>query len=240
MQGYIQVLSSGSKGNCYLLFDSRGKCLIIDLGISWKKGILPGLKYDLSNVVCSLVSHDHISDHTKSIIECMHNGIPVYGNNDVCEKYEKCNLIDKYLIIDGFTIQTFELVHNKPNNAFIIDTIDGIRVLYCTDTKYIPKIVRNVNVAMIECNYDDGVIIDNMMEGIDNNSQPEYHQCLNNCINYLKYIYSPSLQYILLIHLSNMNGDKEYFIKEVKFQIGFNEVDIASDNKIINLKKEDF
>ena len=85
------------------------------------------------------------------------------------------------------------LVHNVPNNAFILDTFDGIRVLYCTDTEYVPQIVRNVHYAIIECNYDDEILIDALCDG-KHRSQFENHHSLERCIDYLKKIYNPNLQ----------------------------------------------
>ena len=81
-------------------------------------------------------------DHVKSLDYFINLGIPCYGNKDVCSMHKGCIELPNVLKVDGFKVQTFELVHNVPNNAFIIDTSDGIRILYCTDTQYIPKIVK--------------------------------------------------------------------------------------------------
>lgn len=54
--GKIEVLSSGSSGNCLVLYDSLGKYLIIDVGLTWDK-IAKGINYELSDCVGALCTH---------------------------------------------------------------------------------------------------------------------------------------------------------------------------------------
>lgn len=149
-------------------------------------------------------------------------------------------MLPKLLKIGGFKIQNFELVHNADNNAFIVDTSDGIRLLYCTDTEYIPKKVKGVNYAIIECNHDFDYMIDNAINDSFSMSHHENHQSLTNCIDYLKAIYSTSLQCVILWHLSDTNINEENALKKVKKELGFNNILCAKENLIINLQKEEF
>ena len=142
--------------------------------------------------------------------------------------------------IGGFKVQNFELVHNVPNNAFIIDTIDGIRILYCTDTEYIPKRVKGVHYAIIECNHDLDCMVDNAMDNKFSMSHHEYHQSLDRCIDYLKKIYSVDLQGVVLWHLSNSNIDANKAAKRVKNELAFSNVYVAKPNLEIELNKSEF
>lgn len=236
----IQVLSSGSKGNCILVYDSRGKCVMLDMGVSWEDVILRKMYYDISSISMALATHNHKTDHTRSLSKCIKSGIPCYGNKDVCINHKGCNLIEKMVKVDKWRVQTFELVHNVPNNAFIVDTFDGIRILYCTDTQYIPKVVKGVNYIIIECNYDENLIIDNICEGQDNRSQSENHQSLEQCILYLKKIYNKDLQAVILSHISETNGSPIYFQKRVKEELGFPNVFIADTGLEVDLLSEEF
>lgn len=146
----------------------------------------------------------------------------------------------KVLRVDGFKVQNFELVHNVPNNAFIIDTIDGIRILYCTDTEYIPKRVKGVHYAIIECNHDMDFMIDNAMENDFSMSHHENHQSLERCIEYLKEIYSTDLQCVILWHMSSANIDANKARKRVQEELGFENVHIAEEGKEIELKDCEF
>jgi phosphoribosyl 1,2-cyclic phosphodiesterase len=142
--------------------------------------------------------------------------------------------------VDGFKVQTFELVHNASNNAFIVDTFDGIRVLYCTDTQYIPKRVKGVNCAIIECNHDEDTIIDNMCEGVESRSQFENHHSLDRCIEYLKSIYSLDLTSVILWHPSGTNLNKKEAVRRVKEELGFEAVYMAEKGMELEICKEEF
>lgn len=137
-------------------------------------------------------------------------------------------------------MQNFELVHNVPNNALVIDTIDGIRILYCTDTQYIPKRVKGVNYAIVECNHDIDAIIDNLVENKSSMSHPEHHQSIDECIRYLKSIYSIDLRAIILWHLSDSNIDENKARHRVRQEVGFDNVYIAHAGLCISLDKDDF
>lgn len=127
-----------------------------------------------------------------------------------------------------------------PNNAFIIDTIDDIRILYCTDTEYIPKRVKGVHYAIIECNHDYDCMIDNAMDNEFSMSHHENHQSLETCIDYLKQIYSVDLQHIILWHLSHTNINAEKAVQTVKDALGFDNVDYARSGLEISLVKSEF
>lgn len=236
----IKVLGSGSSGNCILVYDSRGKCVMLDMGLRWKDDILKGMDYDISCLSVALATHNHRSDHTKSLAHCIESGIPCYANQDVCDHYKGCNLIDRAILIDEWKVQTFSLVHNVPNNAFVLDTFDGIRVLYCTDTEYVPQIVRNVHYAIIECNYDDEILIDALCDGKHIRSQFENHHSLERCIDYLKKIYNPNLQAIILSHISDSNGDPKMFQQRVKDELGFENVYCATGGLEVPLQLSEF
>ena len=179
-------------------------------------------------------------DHVKSLDYFINLGIPCYGNKDVCSIHKGCIELPKVLKVDGFKVQTFELVHDVPNNAFVIDTDDGIRILYCTDTKHIPKKVKGVRYAIVECNNDQDTIIDNEMEDVFTKSKPENHQSLDECIRYLKAINNVNLQCIILWHMSMTNIDENKAIAMVKRELGFDNVIAANKGDIVELVKEEF
>ena len=179
-------------------------------------------------------------DHIKSLDYFINLGIPCYGNKDVCSIHKGCIELPNVLKVDGFKVQTFELVHNAPTNAFVIDTDDGIRILYCTDTKRIQKKVKGVHYAAIECNYDQNTIIDNEMEDVFTKSKPENHQSLDECIRYLKAINNVNLQCIILWHMSMTNIDENKAIAMVKIEVGFDNVVVADRGVEIEIQKSEF
>ena len=179
-------------------------------------------------------------DHVKSLDYFINLGIPCYGNKDVCSIHKGCIELPKVLKVDGFKVQNFELVHDVPNNALIIDTDDGIRILYCTDTKRIPKKVKGVHYAAIECNNDQDTIIDNAMDDVFTKSRPENHQSLDECIRYLKAIDKSNLQCIILWHMSMSNIDEKKAIDTIKREVGFDNVVVADSGMEIEIQKSEF
>lgn len=179
-------------------------------------------------------------DHVKSLDYFINLGIPCYGNKDVCSIHKGCIELPKVLNVDGFKVQTFELVHDVPNNAFVIDTDDGIRILYCTDTKRIPKKVKGVHYAVIECNNDQDTIIDNEMEDVFTKSKPENHQSLCECARYLKAIDKANLQCIVLWHMSLTNIDENKAVDTIKREVGFDNVVVADSGMEIEIQKSEF
>ena len=179
-------------------------------------------------------------DHVKSLDYFINLGIPCYGNKDVCSIHKGCIELPNVLKVDGFKVQTFELVHDVPNNAFVIDTDDGIRILYCTDTNRIPKKVKGVHYAVIECNNDQDTIIDNAMCDVFTKSKPENHQSLCECARYLKAIDKVNLQCIILWHMSMNNIDENKAIAMVKREVGFDNVVVADSGMEIEIQKSEF
>lgn len=179
-------------------------------------------------------------DHVKSLDYFINLGIPCYGNKDVCSIHKGCIELPKVLKVDGFKVQNFELVHSVPNNAFIIDTDDGIRILYCTDTKRIPKKVKGVHYAAIECNNDQDTIIDNAMCDVFTKSKPENHQSLCECARYLKAIDKVNLQCIVLWHMSMTNIDENKAVDTIKREVGFDNVVVADRGMEIEIQKSEF
>jgi hypothetical protein len=63
---------------------------------------------------------------------------------------------------------------------------------------------------------------------------------LDDCIDYLKEIYSPELQGVVLWHLSDTNIDAKKALERVKEELGFDRVWIAEKGLEIELEKEEF
>lgn len=234
----IKVIGSGSSGNCIAIYDSRGKYILLDVGMKYTD-ILDYLSYDLKECSGIFVSHRH-KDHTLSLDKFKDSNIPCYANSDVKSVHDWITELPSILKYDGWKIQTFELKHNVPNNAFIIDTYDGIRILYCTDTKTISKLVKNVNYAIIECNYSSENILNDICDGIETRSQYDNHLEVKETCRYLNAIFHCGLQGVILHHLSSTNGNEKEFKTLVESELGFSNVYIAKRGLEVKLEKSEF
>lgn len=239
--GLLKVIGTGSRGNCLTVYDSRGKYILLDVGLPIKT-ILKGVEYNIKDCLAAFVTHEHL-DHSKAINDCIQYGIPVYANEEVCNKYPKCHLIDALGVgkFDGFKVRSFGVAHDVKNNAFTIDTIDGIRILYATDMSSVQWCSKNVNYAVIECNYSKEELISNIVEDEESRSKYYNHFELNKCIHYLKHgIYNTELRGVILWHMSKTNIDVKKAVEKVKLELGFPNVYAAKNGDIYPIHKTDF
>ena len=239
--GLLKVIGTGSMGNCLAVYDSSGNYILLDAGLTFNK-ILKGLDYNTHGLSGAFVTHRH-QDHSKAIKDLLKYGVKVYANEDVCKLYPKCIQTDETRVynIDGFRIRSFNVSHDVPNNAFVIDTIDGIRILYATDMSSVQWCSKNVNYAVIECNYSEEDLIDNIIEDEESRSKYYNHFELNKCIHYLKHgIYNTELRGIILWHMSKTNIDVKKAVEKVKLELGFPNVYAAKNGDVFQMTKTDF
>ena len=93
---------------------------------------------------------------------------------------------------------------------------------------------------MIECNWSEDIIIDNMCDNIEMRSRYDNHLELNDCISAIRANHNPFLQNVVLLHLSFSNSDENAFLDAVKSSIGINDVFVAKEGLTLELKKEKF
>jgi phosphoribosyl 1,2-cyclic phosphodiesterase len=235
----LKVLSSGSQGNAYIL-ECGNEQLLIELGIKWKD-ILKGLDYDLTKVQGCIASHHH-SDHLKSIKNALKSGLSVYSCSEVQSIHQKAKVLEmgKKTLIGGFRVQPIPLEHSVQCYGFIIEHKECGKILFATDCKEFRYKVKNLHHILIECNYSEDVLIDNMCDNVEMRSHHENHLELNDCVAAIKANYNANLQNVVLIHLSNNNSNEAVFVDTVKSAIGLNNVYVAKEGLNINLDKEEF
>lgn len=239
MSYYLKVISSGSSANGYII-EGKDEALIVELGCKFDDYV-KALNYDTKKIVGCIVSHRH-GDHIRkdTLREFLKYGIKVYANDDVRELHEGVLPLEPILQIGGFKIRHFDLIHNVPNTAYVIDIANGTRLLFATDTERIPKIVKGVNVALVEANYGEDVLVDNAIEGIENRSQFDFHQSIDRCIDYLRRLDPCSLCHVVLCHLSGQNSNTRAFVEKTKEMVGNGNVSVARPNMTIILESDEF
>lgn len=203
----LKCLSTGSKGNCYLL-SSETETLIIEAGIPYKR-ILKGLDFNLMDVVGVAVSHSH-SDHRKSAEDFKRAGIPVFDSYD-SEAEKQVRTYGK------FVIHSFRLEHDVPCMGFYILHPDMGSLVYLTDTEFCRFKFPNVNHIIVEANYSKDIISD------DN---PAYshilrgHMELQTCKGFVQANKSNLLRTVILCHGSEQNLDFEDAENQVRDIVG--------------------
>jgi ribonuclease BN (tRNA processing enzyme) len=186
-------------------------------------------------VLSATVSH---KDHSKSIPQAIKNGLCVYSCSDVQSIHSEVKVLQKGFKtkIGNFKVQPIPLHHNVECIGFLIIAPDGQRILFATDTNRIPYKFTNLNHILVESNYWEDLIIDNMCNDDFNVSASENHLEINDTIDFLRHNYSSSLMTICLIHLSHGNADEKYFKQKVQDELGFNNVFVAKKGVEIPLE----
>lgn len=237
MSASLQVIGSSSAANGYILTCGNEK-LIIEAGCKPKE-YLSVLSYDIKNAYC-IVSHCH-SDHCRNLNKILSYGIPAYAPPSVCEIHPKCKCVEhlhKYKI-GGFTIMPLSVEHNVECFGYIIEHKDMGRLVFATDLKSFPYKIPDVSCLMLECNYCDETVIDNLCNGADIHSRPDNHLSLEKALETARRLYSPKLSKVILLHLSDGNSNEDLIKRRFKDELGI-DVFIAESGLTVDLKEDDF
>lgn len=224
----LQVISTGSCANCYLL-EAGTEVLILDAGLPVRK-MLPYIK-DFRSVVGCLVTHEH-GDHARGVLELVRRGVPVY-----CSAGTKQALDDNIYLtqlklvrplqpmrVGGFTVMGFETQHDaaEPLGFLVRYETTGETLLYATDTYYLRYTFPGVHYWLVECNYCDEVMNEALQSGkLDaglRNRLLESHMSLRRLKEALAANDLSKAVKIVLVHLSDSRSDERRMVREITEQ----------------------
>lgn len=224
----IKILSTGSRGNCYSL-EECGHLVLLDLGISLPE-IKRGIKYRVSDVAFSFVSHGH-KDHSMSEIKTCKMGINVFA------PYHSTNLMQTFKT-GGWYLKSFPLYHGEGVNncGVFIRSPKGYKMVYATDFQRIDyKFDKlGINTFLIECNHDDEISKE------ENEGKWEHairdHSSVSTICEFLRVNLTEQLQNVILCHASENNLNEKDALKRVQEVVGDSvKVLIAKKGVEINL-----
>jgi len=232
----IEVLATGSKGNCYLLKSGETR-ILLDCGLAYRK-TLQLLKFELPSAV--LVTHEH-KDHAKSAADFIKHGVDVYMTTGTAmalglEENHRLNLIDdkEFSPDSRFEFWAFKVSHDaaEPVN-FLISTKDD-KILYLTDLGKVPKFnCLDATKILIETNFDH--------ETLRRNKKLDFHQAIrikdnhlaiDSAVEFLQKSDKSALKEVYLIHISDRHGDGEAFKNIIQEVVGDNVKVIVAKNKV--------
>lgn len=243
----LSVLGSSSSGNCYLVQSpNTNEILILDAGVTFKE-IQKAVEFDFKNVVGVLITHEH-GDHIKSVEKIAKCGVNIYASkgtfdskNLVGHRYSIVKSLEEFQV-GNFKVLPFTTQHDAVEPlGFLIEFIPTKeRILYATDTFYLKYKFKNINYFLLECNYIQEIVKQNVEMNIVDKTRYKRllksHMSLENCIDFLKNNVSIDTKKIVLIHLSNENSNEEVMTTEIKNIFGIDTV-VASSGTNIELKK---
>ena len=196
----LKVLGSGSSGNCYIL-ESDTEALIIEAGIPFKE-VKVALGFIVRKIVGVVVGHCH-KDH--SGFADQYKGIcPVYKPYEVMTPNER---------FGSFYVKAFPLVHDVECYGFFIQNPDIGSLVYASDTEYIKYRFKNLNHILVEANYSDALINN---EVVNREHVLRGHMSLQTALDFISTNDNPALRNVVLIHLSASNSDADLFLRKMK------------------------
>jgi len=220
----LQILGSGSSGNGYIL-QNDNEALVLEAGVSHKE-MLPAINYRPDRVKAFLVSHMH-GDHAKYLRQYQW---ALFGH-----ALGHCNILEPY---SHFTYQPFDVEHDADNQAFLIKHPDMGSLFYLSDAAYIPAKINGLNHLLIEANYSEDILEQNVQEGLVNKRLAERikenHLSIERLEHWLNLIDLSQLQTVTLCHLSDKNSDAWLFREQIESITGL-PVNIAEPQMTVAL-----
>ncbi|HWL13014.1 MAG TPA: MBL fold metallo-hydrolase [Ureibacillus sp.] len=224
----IKTLATGSKGNCYHISDGSTQ-LLLECGIGFKD-IQKGLNFETSKLAGVLVTHEH-RDHCKGLDSVLKRGLDVYMSRGTKEALElthhRIKKVEskKQFKVGSWTILPFDVQHDVSEPlGFLLQSDNGAKLLFATDTYYIKYKFTGLTHLMVECNYDQKTLDDNVLNGRVHPAMRKRvmksHFSLENLLEFFKSNDLSKVREIWLLHLSDGNSNEERIRTEVARETG--------------------
>ena len=221
----IAIHATGSTGNCYTV--SNGKATVmLDCGLPYNR-IQKLTGFILPDAV--FITHEH-QDHVKAAKDFMKRGVDIYTSAGTAEVEN----LEGHLLhimknrqsvsIGGIVVSAFDTQHDASEPlGFLIDDGDD-RILYATDTYYLHYKFPGLTKIMIEANYCNEILTENLRYGklpktLERRLR-ESHFSLENLKKFFLANDISKVKEIWLIHLSKGNADPVMFKREIEALTG--------------------
>jgi phosphoribosyl 1,2-cyclic phosphodiesterase len=220
----LDVIATGSTGNCYIITAGTDK-LLLDCGISYKR-IQTALGFDTAHVSGCLVTHEH-NDHSKAILDLTRAGIYCYMTQGTAETKGVTGHRIRHVTaaqtftVGQFTVYPFKTEHDAadPVGFLISYKPTGERLLYATDTYYLRYAFKGVHYMMVECNYCNDIVRTRLDSGdiakARHSRLMSSHFSLDNLKGFLDASDLTATRHIVLVHMSDGNSDERRMVREI-------------------------
>lgn len=230
----IEVLGTGSSGNCYKVKIGKAT-LLLECGLPYKV-IQKKLNFKISEIDACLVTHEHM-DHAKAVKDLMKAGIDCYMTKGTAEvlgikghrlktfrPFEKARYYSE--VLKDLIILPFEAVHDvkEPVSYFIKTRNNDETLVFVTDTAYLKYKIPECDCLMIECNYVKAKLDENVRLGNINtnlrNRIVKNHLSLESLVEALRAASLDRCRKIYLLHLSDGNSDEKLIKRTIQETTG--------------------
>lgn len=225
----LNVICSGSKGNCYVIHNNT-EALVLECGaplMDVAKRLPLGVR-----IVGTLLTHEHM-DHAKYVNQWLDHGMSVYATKGTIEALEdRGNLslmkaitpVEKMVPtgIGNYRVIPFGTVHDaKEPCGYYIHHKEMGNMLFATDTNYVPNKFHSLNHILIEANFSDERLAarEDIPESLKERIKGS-HMSVDTCTEALLANDLKDVRNVMLIHISGGSGDPIEFREKVEKAIG--------------------
>ena len=245
----MTVIASGSSGNCYVL-EGRHSALILEAGVPPEK-VMAGTTLEMSKVAGVLITHEH-GDHAKYAARYAELGLPIYcsAGTWACLSLpagSRCHLLhhmEGATPVGEFAVFPFRTRHDAAEPfGYLVNHFEMGYLLFITDTRPIPFSFRSIGVdhIMVEANWDDGILDQNVTSGEIAQAQAtrlrSSHLSIREAVELVQANETAKLKTVTLLHISDRNADRADFRKRMQDAVLFADVKDARPGLVLNLSK---
>ena len=176
------------------------------------------INFNVSKIVAAIATHVHF-DHLGYIEQYLKAGIKVYANHPTIKHHNLLPITPKWKVGD-WTIVSFPVKHNVECYGFLINHPSCGNFTFITDCQYVPVKFSGLNQIIVECNYQEEILQENVINGKVNsfvgNRVLDVHMSLATVREFILANDISKVRNIVLIHLSSDNSDALAFKKEIE------------------------
>lgn len=220
----IKPIASSSAGNAVFVTDGQTP-LLLDCGISLKRlrRELPCLPTQLKG---ALITHEH-KDHSKGIQELLTNAVNVYATKGTIDAIGPVSDDHRLHVIrakEQFQIGTwhilpFATIHDAAEPVGFLLRSGTMKVLYITDSAYIPCQVPELTHVLVETNHSTEIMEQRAAAGKLHEGHMQRvirsHLSIEQVADWLQRADRSKLQEVHLLHLSDEHSDEKEFHKAI-------------------------
>lgn len=198
---------------------------MIEAGIRFRE-IRQAFDFQLSGVAGCLVSHEH-GDHAKAVKDLLITGVDCFMSSGTARaltlsghRLHTVPALEQFRV-GTFTVLPFPTEHDCADPyGFLIQSDDGDKLLFATDTYYIKYRFSGLTHIMIEANYKKSILEENIAAGLvpaairDRITRSHFE--IENVKAFLGACDLSQCREIHLIHISSGNGNPSEFVEEIQ------------------------
>lgn len=211
----IKTYHSGSAGNLYQADD-----LLLEAGVPLKK-IKQALGYQLSDITACLVTHEH-GDHGKAAKDIMAASVDLYCSAGTAEalglrghRLHRISAMSQFNI-GRWDILPFRAIHDAAEPLGFLLQKGGEKLLFATDTNYIPYRFRGLTHIMLGVDYDRDMLMSPENDRGRQIRTLNSHMSLQTARKFFAVNDMSQVREIFLLHLSNANSDARAFKQDIE------------------------